>query len=114
MKEDKTQRLLTERTSQKRIGLLNQNSEIVSLEFFVDDIGLDIVEELEEIRQGKKKIEETDIQLNIKVLNSLSNAVNALANYKNSQKSWVFLNGFAVGFAVFFGSSDWSFWYASL
>lgn len=87
MKEDKTQRLLTERTSQKRIGLLNQNSEIVSLEFFVDDIGLDIVEELEEIRQGKKKIEETDIQLNIKVLNSLSNAVNALANYKNSQKS---------------------------
>lgn len=71
MEEKQIQRLATTQTSQKRLGLLSQNNEIVSLEFFVDSIGLDIAEELEAIRQGKKKKEETNIELNIKVLNSL-------------------------------------------
>lgn len=78
------QRLRVTRASQKRTGVLCDN-EILTLEFFVDDLGLNIAEELEEIRQGKKKREETNIDLDVKVLNSLSNAVNALANYKKSE-----------------------------
>lgn len=84
MEKEKFQRLSVVRSSQKRTGILVDN-EILTLEFFVDDLGLNIVEELEEIRQGKKKKEETNIDLDIKVLNSLSNAVNALAAYKGSE-----------------------------
>lgn len=83
-KNNNLQRLSVTRASQKRTGVLCDN-EILTLEFFVDDLGLNIAEELEEIRQGKKKRKETNIDLDIKVLNSLSNAVNALANYKKSE-----------------------------
>lgn len=77
------QRFSTIQTSEERLGVLSENR-ILSLEYFVDSIGLDIVEEMEAIRQGRKKKEETQIELEIQVLNSLSNAVNALANYKKS------------------------------
>lgn len=83
-KNNNLQRLSVTRASQKRTGILCDN-EILTLEFFVDDLGLNIAEELEEIRQGKKKREETNIDLDVKVLNSLSNAVNALANYRKSE-----------------------------
>ncbi len=77
------QRFSTTQTSEERLGVLSENR-ILSLEYFVDSIGLDIAEEMEAIRQGRKKKEETQIELEIQVLNSLSNAVNALANYKRS------------------------------
>lgn len=77
------QRFSTIQTSEERLGVLSENR-ILSLEYFVDSIGLDIAEEMEAIRQGRKKKEETQIELEIQVLNSLSNAVNALANYKKS------------------------------
>lgn len=77
------QRFATKETSAERLGVLSENK-ILSIEYFVDSIGLDIAEELEQIRQGTKKQEETHIELEIEVLNSLSNAVNALANYKKS------------------------------
>ena len=54
------QRYLTNRTGKERLGVLNENK-ILSIEYFADSIGLDIVEELEQIRQGKKKKEETGI-----------------------------------------------------
>ena len=82
--EQKLQRFSTLTTSKERLGVLSDNK-ILSIEFFVDSLGLDIAEEMEEIRQGKKKKEETNIELEIKVLNSLSNAVNALANYRKSE-----------------------------
>lgn len=78
------QRFSTIQTSEERLGVLSENR-ILSLEYFVDSIGLDIAEEMEAIRQGRKKKEETQIELEIQVLNSLSNAVNALANYKKSR-----------------------------
>lgn len=77
------QRLATKKTSSERVGVLSENK-ILSIEYFLDSIGLDIAEELEQIRQGTKKQEDTHIELEIEVLNSLSNAVNALANYKKS------------------------------
>lgn len=77
------QRFATKQTSSERLGILSDNK-ILSIEYFVDSIGLDIAEELEQIRQGTKKQEETHIELEIEALNSLSNAVNALANYKKS------------------------------
>ena len=98
-------RYLTNRTGKERLGVLNENK-ILSIEYFADSIGLDIVEELEQIRQGKKKKEETHIDLEIKVLNSLSNAINALANYKKSE-SWLTLKGFWETVALFGSRLDW-------
>lgn len=59
-------------------------NEMVTVEYFLDHLALDIAEELKEIKQGTKKREETTIDLDMKVLNSLSSAVNALANFRNS------------------------------
>lgn len=79
---EQEQRLLITRGNVKRVGYLDTSNQIVTLEILVDNLGLDVAENLRAIEKGEKKKEETNICLKIKVLNSLSNAVNALANSK--------------------------------
>lgn len=77
------QRLLITRGNIERVGYLDASNQIVTLELLIDNLGLDVAEDLRAIEKGEKKMEETNICLKIKVLNSLSNAVNALANSKH-------------------------------
>lgn len=71
------QRFTTSKVSVMRTGIMDQNR-ILTIETYADNLALDIVEELMEIRQGEKTREETPIDLNMEVLNSLSGAINAL------------------------------------
>lgn len=83
-KMNQEQRLLITRGNVERVGYLDETNQIVTLEFLVDNLGLDVAEDMRAIEKGEKKQEETNICLKLKVLNSLSNAVNALSNSKKA------------------------------
>lgn len=71
------QRLSITKIGKRRVGLV-ENNEILTIETYADNLALDIVEELIAIRQGEKTRDSTTIDLDIKVLNSLSGAIRAL------------------------------------
>ena len=71
------QRFTTSKVSVMRTGIMDENR-ILTIETYADNLALDVVEELMEIRQGEKTREETTIDLNMEDLNSLSGAINAL------------------------------------
>lgn len=71
------QRLSITKIGKRRVGLV-ENNEILTIETYADNLALDIVEELIAIRQGEKTRDSTTIDLDIKVLNSLSSAIRAL------------------------------------
>lgn len=76
---DKKQRMqLSFKDGRKKAGLLTDNSEILYVEDFIQHIALDVVESYSEIDEGEKKREETNIDLQMQVLNSLSNALKSL------------------------------------
>ena len=60
----------------------------LKLESFIEHIGFDIVEQYADVVNGDKKINETNLELSIKVLTALSSAVKAVKCQK-----LCFLNG---------------------
>lgn len=76
---DKMKRMkMTFKDGGKKIGLLGNNEEIIPVEDFIQHIALDVVESYYEIDKGEKKREETNIDLQMEVLDSLSNALKSL------------------------------------
>lgn len=79
MKE--VQRFSTKINGVKEIGFLDEDRNFVTISDLVSHISINVFETLREIENGEKKAEETNIDLEISALNSLSNALNAISNY---------------------------------
>ena len=71
------QRFEVKKVLYKRIGIMDDNK-IITIETYADNLALDIVEELKDIREGIKDRESTTIDLDLRVLDSLSRAISAL------------------------------------
>lgn len=69
----------------KEIGFFDEDKNFVKIDDMVGHLAINVFQSLYEIENGEKKAEETNIEMEISALNSLSNAVNALANYKKSE-----------------------------
>lgn len=50
----------------------------LKLEDFIEHIGFDIIEQYADVVNGDKKINETNLELSVKVLTALSSAVKAI------------------------------------
>lgn len=61
-----------------KIGNMIDEAEVYYVEDYVQHLALDIAESYSEIKKGEKKREETNIDLQMQVLNSLSNSLKAL------------------------------------
>lgn len=77
----KVQRFSTKINGVKEIGFLDEDRNFVTISDLVNHISINVFETLREIENGEKKAEETNIDLEISALNSLSNALNAISNY---------------------------------
>lgn len=75
------QRFSTKINGVKEIGFLDEDRNFVTISDLVSHISINVFETLREIENGEKKAEETNIDLEISALNSLSNALNAISNY---------------------------------
>lgn len=76
---NKKQRMkTTSEKGRKKYGLLADNGEIMYVEDFLLHIALDVVESYYAIDREEKKREETNIDLQMEVLGSLSNALKSL------------------------------------
>ena len=63
-----------------KIGMkVTQNAEPFFIEDYVQHVALDIVESYSKIERGEKKRDETNIDLQIQVLSSLSEAIRSLS-----------------------------------
>lgn len=62
----------------QKTGLLINGAEIMYVEDFVQNMALNVAESYIVIDKGEKSREETDIDLQMEVLNSLSNALKSL------------------------------------
>lgn len=58
---------------------VTQNAEPLFIEDYVQHVALDIVESYSKIERGEKKRDETNIDLQIQVLSSLSEAIRSLS-----------------------------------
>ncbi len=77
--ENKRQRMRTTfENGRQKTGLLINGAEIMYVEDFVQNMALNVVESYIEIDKGEKSREETGIDLQIEVLNSLSNVLKSL------------------------------------
>lgn len=77
--EGKRQRMRTTfENGRRKTGLLINGAEIMYVEDFVQNMALNVVESYIEIDKGEKSREEMDIDLQMEVLNSLSNALKSL------------------------------------
>ncbi len=65
----------------KEIGFFDEDKNFVKLDDMVGHLAVNVFQSLCEIESGEKKAEETNISMEISALNSLSNALNALAEY---------------------------------
>lgn len=63
-----------------KIGNMIKEDEIYYVEDYIQHLALDVVESYSEIEKGEKKREETNIDLQIQVLDSLSNSLKALSS----------------------------------
>lgn len=61
-----------------KIGNMIDEDEVYYVEDYVQHLALDIAESYSEIKKGEKKREETNIDLQMQVLDSLSNSLKAL------------------------------------
>lgn len=62
----------------RKTGLLMNGAEIMYVEDFVQNVALNVAESYIEIDKGEKSREETNIDLQMEILNSLSNALKSL------------------------------------
>ncbi len=75
----KIQRMRTTfENGRQKTGLLINGAEIMYVEDFVQNMALNVAESYIVIDKGEKSREETDIDLQMEVLNSLSNALKSL------------------------------------
>ncbi len=75
----KRQRMRTTfENGRQKTGLLINGAEIMYVEDFVQNMALNVAESYIVIDKGEKSREETDIDLQMEVLNSLSNALKSL------------------------------------
>lgn len=62
----------------------DKSGRYLKLEYFIEHIGFDIIEEYVDVVNGDKKINETNLELALKVLVALSSAVKEVqGGYKN-------------------------------
>lgn len=62
----------------RKFGFEIKDNEVMYIEDCIQCIALDVVESYSEINEGKKKREETNIDLQMEVLGSLSDALKSL------------------------------------
>lgn len=79
MKE--VQRFTTSVNGTKEIGFLDTERNFVTVGDMVSHLAINVFQTLGQIKTGEKKAEETNIEIEISALNSLSNAANAVAAY---------------------------------
>lgn len=65
----------------RKFGLEFEDNEVMYIEDFIQCIAIDVVESYSEIDKGEKKREETNIDLQMEVLDSLSNALKSLGTF---------------------------------
>ena len=70
--------LLTDKYGNSRIAVKDENDRYLKLEYFIEHIGFDIIEGYADVVNGDKKINETNLELSVKVLTALSSAVKAI------------------------------------
>ena len=70
--------LLTDKYGNSRIAVKDENDRYLKLEYFIEHIGFDIIEGYADVVNGDKKINETNLELSVKVLTALSSAVKAV------------------------------------
>lgn len=78
------QRFTTQINGVKEIGFIDEEKNFVTISDMTSHLAINVFQTLLEIERGEKKAEETNIELEISALNSLSNAVKAVANYAKS------------------------------
>lgn len=74
------QRFVTKIDGIKEIGFLDSDRNFVTVGDMVNHLAISVFQTMSEIKSGKKA-EETNIEIEISALNSLSNAATALSNY---------------------------------
>lgn len=70
--------ILTDKYGNSRIAVKDESGRQLKLEYFIEHIGFDIIEEYADVVNGDKKINETNLELSVKVLTALSSAVKAV------------------------------------
>ena len=70
--------LLTDKYGNSRIAVKDENDRYLKLEYFIEHIGFDIIEGYADVVNGDKKINETNLELSVKVLTALSSALKAV------------------------------------
>ena len=70
--------LLTDKYGNSRIAVKDENGRYLKLEYFIEHIGFDIIEGYADVVNGDKKINETNLELSVKVLTALSSALKAV------------------------------------
>lgn len=70
--------LLTYKYGNSRIAVKDENGRYLKLEHFIEHIGFDIIEGYADVVNGDKKINETNLELSVKVLTALSSALKAV------------------------------------
>lgn len=78
------ERIVVVKNGVKEIGFMDENKNFVKADDILNHLSIDVFQSVCEIRSGEKKAEETNIEIEISALNSLANAVNALANYSKT------------------------------
>lgn len=70
--------ILTDKYGNSRIAVKDESGRQLKLEYFIEHIGFDIIEEYADVVNGDKKINETNLELSVKVLTALSSALKAV------------------------------------
>lgn len=70
--------LLTDKYGNSRIAVKDESDRYLKLEYFIEHIGFDIIEGYADVVNGDKKINETNLELSVKVLTALSSALKAV------------------------------------
>lgn len=70
--------LLTDKYGNSRIAVKDENDRYLKLEHFIEHIGFDIIEGYADVVNGDKKINETNLELSVKVLIAISSALKAV------------------------------------
>lgn len=80
------QRLVVIKDGVKEIGFMDEDKNFIRADDILNHLSIDVFQSICEIRNEEKKAEDTNIELEISALNSLANAVNALANYRKGRQ----------------------------